>query len=164
MEVGTRGNFHAWKLSTFGDGWGVHAPTKQRRIGHPTEKKRGKKGRGRGNEKKKTKREIVEHRVKGSILHGVVREKLVVAWNRTCRLSIDRPRSQSFERIVSPISHPFNLSRLRTNAMRPISSIENPFPPSSRKRIRKLRAWNDFEFESHLDRSRRRERSDILEA
>ena len=57
----------------------MHAPTKQRKIGYPTEKKRGKKGRGRGNEKKKTKREIVEHRVKGSILHGAVREKLVVA-------------------------------------------------------------------------------------
>lgn len=167
MEVGTRGNFHAWKLSTFGDGWGVHAPTKQRKIGYPTEKKKGgKKEEGEETRKKKTKREIVEHRVKGSILHGAVREKLVVAWNRTCRLSIDRHdhnlSNESFHRFRIRL---ISLDYVRTlDATRSISSIENPFPPSSRKRIRKLRAWNDFEFESHLDRSRRRERSDTLEA
>lgn len=57
----------------------MHAPTKQRRIGHPTEKKKGEKRKRERKREKKTKREIVEHRVKGSILHGAVREKLVVA-------------------------------------------------------------------------------------
>lgn len=134
MEVGTRGNFHAWKLSTFGDGWGVHAPTKQEgrtfdEKKKKREKKRGKKRKkGRGEEtRKKTKREIVEHRVEGSILHGAVREKR--SWNRTCRLSIDPPRSQPFERTF----HRFRIRLISLDYVGtfdathpcPISSIEN---------------------------------------
>lgn len=75
-------------------------------------------------------------------------------------------RSQSFERIVSPISHPFNLSRLRTNVGRNAFNFihwKSLLVEEKNTKIA-LRTWNDFEFESHLDRSRRRERSDTLEA
>lgn len=164
MEVGTRGNFHAWKLSTFGDGWGVHAPTKQRRIGYPTEKKKG----GKKEEGEETRKKNEERN----------------CWTPRERINFtrcgQRKTSGSLKSYLSPFDHDHNLSNesfhrfrirlisldyVRTlDATRSISSIENPFPPSSRKRIRKLRAWNDFEFESHLDRSRRRERSDTLEA
>lgn len=164
MEVGTRGNFHAWKLSTFGDGWGVHAPTKQRKIGYPTEKKKG----GKKEEGEETRKKNEERN----------------CWTPRERINFtrcgQRKTSGSLKSYLSPFDHDHNLSNesfhrfrirlisldyVRTlDATRSISSIENPFPPSSRKRIRKLRAWNDFEFESHLDRSRRRERSDTLEA
>lgn len=126
MEVGTRGNFHAWKLSTLGDGWGVCTRQLNRRIGHPTGKK-GEKGRGEKTKKKNEEREIVEHRVEGSILHSAVREKR--SWNRTCRLSIDPPRSQPFERSF----HRFRIRLISLDYVRtfdathpcPISSIEN---------------------------------------
>lgn len=118
MEVGTRGNFHAWKLSTFGDGWGVHAPTKQRRIGHPTEKKKGeKRKRERKREKKNEERNCWTPRERINFTRCGQRK---TSGSLKSYLSpFDRStRSQSFERIVSPISHPFNLSRLRTNVGR----------------------------------------------
>lgn len=137
MEVGTRGNFHAWKLSTFGDGWGVHAPTKQRRIGYPTEKKKG----GKKEEGEETRKKNEERN----------------CWTPRERINFtrcgQRKTSGSLKSYLSPFDHDHNLSNesfhrfrirlisldyVRTlDATRSISSIENPF--SSRKRIRKSR-------------------------
>lgn len=166
MEVGTRGNFHAWKLSTFGDGWGVHAPTKQRKIGYPTEKKKGgKKEEGEETRKKNEERNCWTPRERINFTRCGQRK---TSGSLKSYLSpFDRStRSQSFERIVSPISHPFNLSRLRTNVGRNAFNFihwKSLLVEEKNTKIA-LRTWNDFEFESHLDRSRRRERSDILEA
>lgn len=137
MEVGTRGNFHAWKLSTFGDGWGVHAPTKQRKIGYPTEKKKG----GKKEEGEETRKKNEERN----------------CWTPRERINFtrcgQRKTSGSLKSYLSPFDHDHNLSNesfhrfrirlisldyVRTlDATRSISSIENPF--SSRKRIRKSR-------------------------
>lgn len=51
----------------------VHAPTKQE--DRTSDGKKGGKRKRRENEKKNEEREIVEHRVEGSILHSAVREK-----------------------------------------------------------------------------------------
>lgn len=137
MEVGTRGNFHAWKLSTFGDGWGVHAPTKQRKIGYPTEKKKG----GKKEEGEETRKKNEERN----------------CWTPRERINFtrcgQRKTSGSLKSYLSPFDHDHNLSNesfhrfrirlisldyVRTlDATRSISSIENPF--SLRKRIRKSR-------------------------